>query len=164
MNRIQDQINSVCSEIADAILQRINDKIEQLQSAVRTLSTNSMNLVTSSLSDDLLQPVLDALSGAFLSAAPDQPLRGIVKSIITDPMEEFLQAAFEEMLQQALGDAVAPLVAGVSDALQTVTDNLGLGEEKIKAAIIASLQPQVLLVRSKLEALKASIDSRLAPV
>ncbi|MFN5438068.1 MAG: hypothetical protein ACK5ES_26165, partial [Planctomyces sp.] len=164
VNRIKDQINSVCSEIADAILQQINDKIENLQSAVRTLSTDSLNLVTSSLSDTLLQPVLDALSGAFLSAAPDQPLRGIVKSIITDPMEEFLQAAFEEMLQQALGDAVAPLVAGVSDALQTVTDNLGLGEEKIKAAIIASLQPQVLLIRSKLEALKSSIDSRLAPV
>mgnify|MGYP003349891660 CR=1 FL=1 len=94
---IQSQIESVVDEIAEEMLEHIGSTVEELQAAVQALSANALDYVTSSLSNTLLQPVLDTLSDTFLDIAPDQPLRGMVQSVFIDPLERTLKSAFEEI-------------------------------------------------------------------
>lgn len=164
VDEVEGQIESLCNRIADTLYDRLSDKLEDLQAAVQTLAADALELATSSLSEPFAQFVRNTLSSGFLHVATEEPLRSLVQSTITDPLEDLLQAAFTTMLQQALSEAIGPLVAGVPAAVQMLTDNLGRLEEQVKAAIVASLQPQVILIRSRLQGLKAGIDSRLAPV
>ncbi|MFM8477815.1 MAG: hypothetical protein ACKOEO_18690, partial [Planctomycetaceae bacterium] len=164
VDEVQSQINSLCNSIADRLYDHLTDKLDDLEAAVQTLATDALEAATSSLSESFAQLVRNQLSSGFLNVATEEPLRSLVQSTITDPLEGLLKAAFRELLQQALSEAIGPLVAGVPAALQTLTDNLDQLEEQVKTAIVASLQPQVVLIRSKLAGLKSAIDSRLKPV
>ncbi|MFN5906018.1 MAG: beta strand repeat-containing protein, partial [Planctomyces sp.] len=164
VNSVQARVTTLCADIADEMLNPLYSGVETLQTAVRNLASNALTTVSSGITSTFLQPVLNTLTGTFLNTATSEPLRSVVQSVITDPLERLLTAAFQEFVEQALSDSVGPLVAGVSDALQAISDTIGLQTAQIKAAIVASLQPQLLVIRAKLDGLKTSLESRLAPV
>lgn len=151
LDAIQSRVEQLCLDIADEILNEILSRpasgIEELQTLVRDFSSNALETVSAKIANDALQPILHTLTGAFLDNTTSEPLRSLVQTIITDPLESTLTAAFQEIVAQAIGDSIGPLVAGVSDALLAISDSIGMTTELIKEAIVASLQPQLLVIR-----------------
>ena len=161
VTEVKQQVDNVIDQVADKISQQIQSTLAQAKDAVGTLVTDQLSAATSGLSDQLLTPILNNLTGALLNAVPEGTLRDMVKTIVTEPVESLLKTAFEDLLKEAMQDSVDQLVAAVSDALNSSVGKVG---DKLKAAIHKAMEPQVARITVKLNGLIAQVENKLAPV
>ncbi|MFN5587806.1 MAG: hypothetical protein ACK5DR_21110, partial [Planctomyces sp.] len=161
VTEVQQQVDNVIDQVADKIVEQIQSTLAEAKASVSTLVTAQLSSGTSGLSDLLLTPILDDLTGELLDAVPEGTLRDMVNTIIVEPVESLLKTAFDNLLKEALQDSVDQLVAAVSDAL---TAGVGKSAEKLKAAIQKAMEPQIARITVKLNGLIAQVQNKLAPV
>ncbi|MFN9139416.1 MAG: hypothetical protein ACK5YE_26530, partial [Planctomyces sp.] len=82
VTEVQQQVDNVIDQVADKIVEQIQSTLAEAKASVSTLVTAQLSSGTSGLSDLLLTPILDDLTGELLDAVPEGTLRDMVNTII----------------------------------------------------------------------------------
>jgi hypothetical protein len=116
-------------------------------------ATDSLSL--SSVLDQLLDPVVDAIAGQ------NPTLRSVLDDYVLAPATSMLTEPFNALLQEALSTALTQITESVGGAIEAGADRAA---DRVKTAIRNAIDPQIALVQFKLDQLIDQINATLDPI
>ncbi|MCX8497180.1 MAG: hypothetical protein ORN51_13450, partial [Akkermansiaceae bacterium] len=157
VDSMKNAIDGAVSSVVDVIAVQLKSALADAKSAVKSSVTTALNNATASLSTGSL---IDTLIAPVLNMVPDGPIRGLVSKLLS-PIKDLISSAFGDMIQEAMTGAIDRIAGAVFAAIDA---GLQSAEDKIKAEIKKALDPQIALVRAKLNKVLAASLTKLAPV